>query len=395
VEDLFDLERSRALDAAGLHPSEDGAFGLLPGGTTYLEDGKLDPARLLRLIDRAADDAERAGYGGLALIGETVCIDAANAAGLAECESRLNELAAARRIAAVCCYERERGGALVDEMLHTHPLARIDGTVCRNPHYLPPAAFLSGCSSPSALDHRLTSIRALQASDDGRTRELARREALVRWMFDAMERDRRAIAREMHDDLGQIIAAIHLGLQGLDIDGPARSMQLEELAALIDGASDAVRTLALELRPTVLDDLGLAAALRSYLRRRAREANLDIHLETEIDGAEPAPAVQTACFRIVQEAVTNAVRHAGARAVHVTVHAERGALLVAVADDGAGFDRRKAEEAPARGHLGILGMEERATLAGGRLTIDSSPGGGTTVRAELPLAGGREASCAS
>jgi signal transduction histidine kinase len=194
-----------------------------------------------------------------------------------------------------------------------------------------------------------------------------RRELLV-----VQEAERRAISRELHDGFGQLLAAIQLGLHKAPID-------LNELDALVGEALESVRSLAIELRSPMLDDLGLAAALRAYVRGIVRERDLVVDLRVD-DVALPA-ALATTCFRLVQEAVLNIVRHAGAHRVAIDLSASPGELTLTVEDDGKGFD-------PAHPGLGIVGMTERVALAGGDLAIASAHGAGTTIRARLPIRGG-------
>src|SRR5262249_41734823 len=138
-----------------------------------------------------------------------------------------------------------------------------------------------------------------------------------------------------------------------------------------------VRNLSLDLRPSLLDDLGLGPALRWYLERQAQRLGCDIALEDELGDVRYPPPVETTCFRVAQEAITNVVRHANAQAVRVHVRRLGAEVELVVEDDGNGFDLTAARERASRGHsLGLLGMEERALLAGGRLDVESRPGHG-------------------
>jgi signal transduction histidine kinase len=151
----------------------------------------------------------------------------------------------------------------------------------------------------------------------------------------------------------------------------------------VDLAVQQVRTLSFDLRPALLDDLGLAAALGSYARRQAEAAGLKLHLSARPLTRRPPSEVETACFRIGQEAITNVVRHARARRLDVTLRHRDGMLELQVKDDGAGF----AADGPPQETwgLGLLAMEERAVAAGGALEIQSHAGRGTAVRAYFPL----------
>jgi len=219
--------------------------------------------------------------------------------------------------------------------------------------------------------------------------ELARRaqqlEALSRKLIEAQEAERRAVARELHDDFGQVLTALKLNLH-------QRGRDDSESLALIDGAMARMRELAQNLRPPLLDELGLEASLKWYVEREARRGGLDVRLTVAPFSARPQPALETTCFRIVQEALTNIVRHAAAHRVEIELRESNGDLLLVVCDDGQGFDvaaaRKRATEG---GSQGLLSMQERVALVGGDLDIDSAPGRGTCIRARLPFGSGGRA----
>jgi PAS domain S-box-containing protein len=217
----------------------------------------------------------------------------------------------------------------------------------------------------------------------------ARLAALSRRVFTVQEEERRAVARELHDELGQVLTAVRLNLQTLRRRSrdPELRPVFEDGLALLETAIAEVRALSTRLRPTILDDLGLEAALRSHLERSRARAELELDTDITLPHKRLDPAVETACFRIVQEAMTNVVRHAGAHRLAVALRAVDGELVLSVRDDGHGFDPAAAAQRAARGEsAGLSGMEERAQLAGGRLEIDAAPGRGTEVRAVFPLA---------
>jgi PAS domain S-box-containing protein len=204
-------------------------------------------------------------------------------------------------------------------------------------------------------------------------------QALSRKLIEAQEAERRAIARELHDDLGQVLTAIKLNVMRGQRD-PAETM------ALVDGAIARMRDLAQDLRPPLLDELGLEASLRWYVEREAGRAGLQVRLALAAIGGRPPPTLETTCFRIAQEALTNVIRHAHAQRVEIELRAGDGSLHLQIRDDGKGFDVSAARKRAARGgSQGLLGMQERVALAGGELEIDSSSGRGTAVRAHFPL----------
>jgi signal transduction histidine kinase len=207
--------------------------------------------------------------------------------------------------------------------------------------------------------------------------------ALSRRLLDAQEAERRAIARELHDDFGALLSALKLNLQ--------RPGTEAENLSLVDQAIQQVRDLASDLRPAILDDLGLGDAVSWYATREARRAGLGIRLDIAKICPRIGPHVEAACFRIMQEALTNVVRHAAATNVTVEVNANDNGIQLSVRDDGKGFDATtaRATAAASESH-GLTNMHERAELAGGALLIESTPGQGTMVRATFPLSTERE-----
>lgn len=232
--------------------------------------------------------------------------------------------------------------------------------------------------------------RLVERVRDGgvRQRELARR------LLTAQEEERRRLAVELHDELGQVLTAVKINLASLERSSrtlPA-SPHLREAIESVDRAMETVRDLALALRPSVLDDLGLPAALRWYADRLARDARIEAHLSID---ALPrlAPELETTCFRVAQEALTNVARHARARRVWLDVHLRAGDLEFAVRDDGIGFDASAARDRAIGGaSMGLLGMQERVTLVGGEFEVTNRPEGGTEVRARLPVGEGMRGS---
>ena len=204
-------------------------------------------------------------------------------------------------------------------------------------------------------------------------------QALSRKLITAQEAERRAVARELHDDFGQVLTAIKHNLQRQERD-------TTESIALVDGAIARMRDLVQDLRPPLLDELGLESSLRSHVEREASRAGLDFHLDLPALPTRPSPQLETTCFRVAQEALTNVIRHARAHRVEIALRVDGSELVLEVRDDGIGFDVGEARKRAIHGaSQGLLSMQERVALAGGALEIDSAPGRGTVVRARLPL----------
>jgi signal transduction histidine kinase len=214
-----------------------------------------------------------------------------------------------------------------------------------------------------------------------------RSQQLARQLMQAQELERRKLARELHDEVGQALTAVRLNLQALESKLPARTRPaLAESLAIVDTALQQVRSLSLDLRPAILDDLGLTAALRWYLDRQAQRAGIAMEFHNEAAAVSRSILRDTTCFRVAQEAITNVLRHARARRVVVRIIQEQDALHLAIEDDGMGFDPGEARlKGIAGASLGLLSMEERVNLSGGRLEIASAPGRGTAIHAWLPM----------
>jgi PAS domain S-box-containing protein len=210
---------------------------------------------------------------------------------------------------------------------------------------------------------------------------------LSRRLFQVQEEERRHLARELHDEIGQTLTAAKINTEKLrSAMPPDARARLDENTAILDRLLQQTRQISLDLRPPLLDDLGLVPALRWYVDQQAERAGLAAKVSAE-PLADDVPAhIQVACFRLAQEAITNVVRHAHASTLTVELSRANSALCFFVRDDGVGFDVAKAQARAERGAtLGLLGMKERAALAGGSVRITSSLGKGATVEIFLPV----------
>jgi signal transduction histidine kinase len=234
-------------------------------------------------------------------------------------------------------------------------------------------------------DEELLEAFAAQAATAVATARTVEAERLRR-SIESAESERRRWARELHDETLQALGGLKLLLGAASrLDDPqAMREALGQASEHVGREIEGLRALIAELRPAALDDLGLGPALRSLLQRTAGAQGLEIDQVIELGDAERrfAPEMETAVYRLVQESLTNVVKHAGARRVRVVVREEGGALELEVADDGVGLD---AETSAGAGGFGLVGMRERVELAGGELDVAARPHGGTVVRARLPL----------
>ncbi|HLG72829.1 MAG TPA: GAF domain-containing protein [Chloroflexota bacterium] len=211
-----------------------------------------------------------------------------------------------------------------------------------------------------------------------------RLEELSRRLVDLQEYERRAIALELHDEVGQGLTAARLLLQAArrEPDRKVREGRLDEACATLDESISQVRGLSLDLRPPMLERFGLAPALEGYFERYTARTGIQVEFAHAGLKARPSPGLAMAMYRIVQEALTNVARHAHTDRVEVGIWSTDRQVWVHVADEGAGFDPALLDEEPS---TGLTGMQERAELLGGELTIDSAPGSGTRLLARLPL----------
>jgi signal transduction histidine kinase len=200
----------------------------------------------------------------------------------------------------------------------------------------------------------------------------------------AQEEERRTISRELHDEVGQSLTALAMeagAAASLARETPELRRRLQSIQRLAETSMNTVRNLALLLRPSMLDDLGLVPALRWQAREVAKRTGMKVRVQAEDIAGDLSDEYNTCIYRVVQEALNNSVRHAHARSVRIQVSGGSADVRLAIEDDGDGFDIRNA-----RG-LGLAGMAERVRNAGGHFQVDSAPGHGTTLSVMLPLNG--------
>ena len=203
-------------------------------------------------------------------------------------------------------------------------------------------------------------------------------------LVSAQEEERRAISRELHDEVGQSLSALLMEAGNAAASVPQDSAEVrrhvESIKKLAEASVNVIRNMTLLLRPSMLDDFGLVPALEWQAREVSKRTGMRVHVDAEETADELSDDLKTCIYRVVQEALHNCALHAGARSVKVVVRREPSRIMLSVADDGRGFDAVRV-----RG-LGLVGMEERVNHLGGAFEIDSSPGGGTRVAAALPVA---------
>ncbi len=284
---------------------------------------------------------------------------------------------------------------------------RVVGVVCHE-HMERRVAFSPDAESYAAslADFAARAMAAADRAANERDLRVAyeRLGQLNRRLEAAKEEERRFLAHELHDELGQALTALKLRLQigerapGADATSAAAAAATDAIA-IVDDMIARVRKMSVDLRPPLLDEVGLVPALRAYLHAQATVSGVAMDLTDGdgaggagadgADGARLSPDMEIACFRVAQESITNVLRHAAARKITVRIARQPHSVRLAIQDDGRGFNPAATlEAAAAGGHLGIIGMRERARAGGGTFKLASQPGKGTTVEIELPIAGG-------
>src|SRR6266481_80347 len=229
--------------------------------------------------------------------------------------------------------------------------------------------FFAECLSPYEMAHRgfQDAVKAL------------------RQLNETLEEEIKRIAYAVHDEAGQLLVAVHLALAEVAQELPEPLLaQVTQIKELLNQVEKQLRRYSHELRPTILDDLGWIPAIRFLAEGISKRANLPIHIKTRISGRLPGPA-ETALYRIVQESLNNAVKHAKARNIWIRAWRESQVLHCSIRDDGEGFDTHRAQGTPGRKGLGLIAMQERVSAIGGTLRIQSGPGQGTEISLRLPL----------
>src|SRR5467141_2517380 len=231
------------------------------------------------------------------------------------------------------------------------------------------AEFLAECLSPYEMAHRgfQDAVRAL------------------RQLNETLEEEIKRIAYAVHDEAGQLLVAVHLALAevALELPEPQRA-HFAQINELLNQVEKHLRRYSHELRPTILDDLGWVPAIRFLAEGISKRAHLPIHIDATVSERLPT-TIETTLYRIVQEALTNAVKHAKASNVWIRAWRENLVLWCSIRDDGGGFDSSQTPATPFRKGLGLIAMQERVSAIGGTLRIESRPGQGTELSIRLPL----------
>jgi len=238
------------------------------------------------------------------------------------------------------------------------------------------AEFLAECLSPYEM-----ALRGFQDAVNA-----------LRQLNETLEEEIKRIAYAVHDEAGQLLVAVHLALAELALGLPEpQQVQFTRIKEMLNDVEKHLRRYSHELRPTILDDLGWVPAIRFLADGISKRANLPIHIDASVSDRLPS-TIETTLYRFVQEALTNAVKHAKASNVWIRTWREKLVLCCSIRDDGAGFNTRTSQRAKLRKGLGLIAMRERVSAVGGTLQIESRPTGGTELSIRVPLEGNHASS---
>jgi signal transduction histidine kinase len=354
---------------------------IMPGKQeTYLKQGSFDPDWMIRFLSQITQEASDGKFSGLrTILGEmTWALDEDLApASLIEYEAKLNLFVRDNNVRLLCQYNRNRfSPELILNVIRTHPVVVYGGITCENPYYVPPDEFLKPNQASREVERYLEYIQAWQLLYD-------QLRALAAQLQTAQETERKGLARELHDEIGQLLTGLRLLLKLNGYSPDVLKTRFEQARTIVDDLLARVRRLSFDLRPADLDQLGLLAALLSLFERYTAQTGVLVDFRHQGVDRRFASEVETVAYRSVQEALTNAARHAGVAAVTVRVWTDPDELNLHIEDRGCGFDPEVVLKAPRSS--GLIGMRERIMLLSGRMAIESSQGAGTTITAELPI----------
>lgn len=392
------------------------AIEILPYAHWYLKGKAFRPQRVIDGWHRKLNRALARGYVGMRVNGNEAWLKREIWKDFVEYERELNKSIAGKRIIVLCTYplrKCEAADILDVARAHDRAITKRGGwwMVVEIPELKQTKEEIKRLNAK--LERRVAErTRELAATTQELRQEISERklaeeererllhrveqakdrlQLMSLWLMDAQEAERRRIARELHDEVGQTLTALKLGLQMSEKQPEiVRKEYLRDAAQRVDELLAQVRNISLDLRPTMLDDLGLLPALLWHFERFTTMTSVRVDIQhSGLENRRFPAEIETVAYRIVQEALTNVVRHAGVEEVVVRVWANENLLGVEVEDHGKGFDAAAAMSSPISS--GLSGMRERVTLFGGEFAIESVPGQGTRLRVSLPLHKGEPA----
>jgi signal transduction histidine kinase len=371
-----------------------GALHLLSKVQRLLPSGVFSPEEMVEFLRGAERQALADGFSGLRVAGEMTWVLELDpdCRRLIEYEASLNRHLENSQSVIICQYNRQRfSPAIIHDVLRTHPLVIFGQQSYANPYYEPPEIVLSPDPEASnefkarRVSWWMTQLQQAKAVELEREQLRERLQHLSRRLLEVQESERRHLARELHDEIGQLLTGLRMLLDRLNDVAVSDIVKADcgEAVRIVDELLQRVRRLSFDLRPAVLDQLGLLPALVSLVESYRSQTGGQASFQHQGIEGRLTPEVETAAYRIVQEALTNVIRHAGTSDVTLRVWTTPTHLNVQVDDRGRGFDPSVAWAAPRSS--GLAGMRERVEALGGQLMIESDLGRGTQIMAELPL----------
>jgi signal transduction histidine kinase len=353
---------------------------------------------MLEKLEEWSEGARKAGHSGCRIAGEMTWAlgDGGTLKQLAEFEAQVDLKRIFERHACIglCQFDVRRfTPELLRQMIVLHPFVVVGDRVCRNPYHVPPERYLSPDWPQRETDWMITNLEQLQQAQDGLQESQQRYRSLARRTVQVQERERRDIARELHDRVGQALTAMRINMDLIrtrlgERDDSLIRARTEDSLQLIDSTFKAVENVMYELRPPMLDDHGLVAALRWHARQFTERAGIRV----EVSGAESSrfdPEVEIALFRIAQEALNNVARHSQAKRVAIELRDAAGETVLTVADDGVGPGAER--DRPGKTGFGLITMRERAEAVGGTLETSSEKERGMRITVKVPRGHARRA----
>lgn len=341
-----------------------------------------------RKIEEWARKALADGFTGCRVTGEMTWALSDGLKELAEFEARLDLSRVWERhdCLGMCQFDLRRfTPEMIREVIVVHPFVIVNDRICQNPYYVPPESYLSPEWPSHQVDWLMGNLERLQEAGDSLRASREEYRTLARRLVDVQDEERRDIARELHDRVGQNLTAMRLNVDFIRTRLEARDdagirARADDSMHLIDGMFKAVQNVMYDLRPPMLDEYGLGPSLRWYAKEFANRTG--IRVET-FDGDDPrlAPDVEAALFRIAQEALNNAARHSQAKSVHIDLHEDEGEVVFTIEDDGVGFEEG---ETTGKVGYGLVTMRERAEAVGATFSMSSEKGSGTRVTVRIP-----------
>jgi len=389
---IVDDGRERILEALASDGVDTGD-ALRTGRLVFFEKKlarQLTTLDMLAKIGEWTKGARKAGHSGCRISGEmTWTLDGGDLKQLAEFEARLslNQVYEHHACIGLCQFDVRRfPPELLREMIMLHPFVVVEDRVCRNPYFVPPAHYLSPDWPKHETDWMLTNLEQLEAAQENLLASEQGLRALARRLVDVQESERRNLARELHDRVGQSLTAMRINMELIrtraaehgDADVRARA---EDSIQLVESTFKAVQDVMYDLRPPMLDEYGLVPSLKWYARQFTERTGIQV----EVRGPDDCPCdadVETALFRIAQEALTNVARHAQAASVRIELRETPDEIVFTMEDDGTGFNPER--DRPARTGYGLITMRERAAAVKGTLETKSERGRGTRITVKIP-----------